>query len=41
VDYKGWVFKVIGGCYVSGIMDGKMMEAMDRGKVQAKTIHLV
>ena len=35
------VFRLVGECYVDGLMEGEAMDAMDKGSLEEKTIHLV
>jgi len=35
------VFRLVGECYVEGLMDGEAMDARDKGELEEKTIHLV
>jgi hypothetical protein len=37
---EGNRFKVIGECYIQGIMEGEIMEWLKTGKVQLETINL-
>lgn len=41
IGYEGRWFTLVGGCFVSGIMYGEVMRAMDRGEAQMEMINLV
>ena len=36
----GTRYKVVGGCYVHGIMEGEVMESLETGKIYIEDIHL-
>lgn len=34
-------YELVGGCYVQGIIDGEMVDMMEKGDVQEETVFLI